>query len=73
MTTKLTAAASAALINVGTSRQGAVIAMTARMPEPAVLRELMDNGLVSSRYCLTRAGSIARDRAVTASVDSAFG
>lgn len=69
MTAELSAEAKTALINVGTSRQGAVVpqATSAR-----VLFELRAMNMIGQDNGLTRFGTIARQRAVSAALDAAF-
>lgn len=61
-------AATEALINAGTNRQGALVRCDA-----ATQWELQDAGLIGPEYGLTRKGSIARERAVNEALDKAFG
>lgn len=68
--TKLTSAAQAALINAP-GRQGASIWNHGTV-EPAVYRELLDVGAITSNHNLTRRGLILRERAVAARLDAAF-
>ena len=60
--------ATAALINAGTNRQGAKVRGT-----EAALIELRMMSLIGEGDGLTRFGTIARQRAVDAAMDSVFG
>lgn len=64
----LSEAAKKALINAGTSRQGAEV-----FTDTQTAAELQALGLVKVRFGLTRTGTIARDRAVAEALDGAFG
>lgn len=66
--TKLSDAATTALVNTGTNRQGEVVQGSA-----AVLDELFGAGLVGQGNGLTRRGTIARERLATAALEAAFG
>lgn len=66
MTVKLSDAARAALMNAPCSRQGATIPASTHGP---VVAELRNAGLVGAYGGLTRAGTVERDRAVTALMD----
>lgn len=67
MTANLSPAAKSALINVGTSRQGALIGGTVKL---SVIQELVNAGMIGPQRGLTRAGSIARDRAVNEALNA---
>ena len=68
--TELSEAAQTILI-AAPPRQGASVWTHAR-PEPAVYRELQDNGAITANHCLTRRGLILRERALDALLDAAF-
>lgn len=59
--------AKVALINAASNRQGAKVTA-----DPVVVTELFDLGLVGIGDGLTRKGTIARERLVTAVLDAAF-
>lgn len=63
----LSEAARVALVNAGTNRQGAVVQAL-----PGVLAELEVAGMIGVKDGLTRSGTIARERIVTAMLDAAF-
>jgi len=69
MTKTLSAAATAALIDCGTNRQGTPIPTTTPL---AAVAELVKADLIGPNRGLTRKGTIARERAVTARMDAAF-
>ena len=69
MTPELSAQAQAALIGVGTNRQGATI--SPRTVE-VVVWELTAAGLIGRDRGLTRRGTIVRERVMTAALDAAF-
>jgi hypothetical protein len=64
---KLSAAATEALINVGTNRQGAVAQGT-----EAAMAELQRAGLIGDGFGLTRRGTIVRERVMSAALEAAF-
>lgn len=61
-------AATTALINAGTNRQGAKV-----QGAPEALAELTASGLIGPERGLTRKGTIARERAENAAFAKAFG
>lgn len=65
--TKLSASAEGALVNTA-NRIGAPVAHV----DSRVLEELLSAGLITDRKCLTRRGSIVRQRVLSARLD-AFG
>lgn len=69
MTENLSAEAKTALVDVGTNRRGATISN--RTPA-AVVDELHQAGLIGGGLGLTRRGTIARDRLMTAALADAF-
>lgn len=64
---ELSPAASAALVNAGSNRQGADVPAT-----PEVLNELWAAGLIGAGNGLTRAGSIYRQKMMTRLLDASF-
>lgn len=64
---KLSAAATEALINAGTNRQGAVAQGTS-----VALNELWNAGLIGPGNGLTRRGTIIREKVMTAALEAAF-
>jgi hypothetical protein len=66
---RMTHTAKRALISTGTNRQGAVPTDAS----PADLAELERLGYIGPGGGLTRRGTIARERAVTADLDDLFG
>lgn len=69
-TVNLSKAAQELLISIGTNRQGAKL--NAPTAPVAVRLELRDAGLIGKDSGLTRKGSIARERLVSAALDEAF-
>jgi hypothetical protein len=65
---KLSPAATTALINAGSSAQGTVVRAGGQ-----VMFELRALNLIGPSDGLTRFGAIARERAITAALESAFG
>lgn len=61
-----------ALIDIGTSRQGAVLKWVTRGGE-AVFAELRAAGMIGPERGLTRAGGIVRDREIARLDDLSFG